>query len=53
VNGHAVAWPDAPLVELRADGDRLLVRTSTQEGWIERNSRENWALTSAQPRDQR
>lgn len=52
VDGHAVAWFDAPLVEIRADGDRLWVRTSNQEGWIERTSRENWALTNAQPRDQ-
>jgi hypothetical protein len=52
VDGHAVAWPDAPLVDIRADGDRLLVRTSKQEGWIERNSRESWTLTSAQSRDQ-
>lgn len=35
VDGHAVAWFDAPLVEIRADGDRLWVCTSNQEGWIE------------------
>jgi hypothetical protein len=49
VDGLAVAWPDAPLVAIGADGDRLHVRTTKLQGWIERNSREQWALTSAQP----
>jgi hypothetical protein len=52
VDGHAVAWPDAPVVAIRADGDRLHVRTTKLQGWIERSSREQWALTSAQPIDE-
>jgi hypothetical protein len=41
---YAVAWPDAPLEEIEADGDRLRVRSDHRVGWIERNLRGGWTL---------
>lgn len=46
-DGFAVAWPGTPLVEIRADGDRLYVRTERTEGWISRSYKENWSLSAA------
>ncbi len=51
VDGHGVAWPGAPLLEIRADGDRLYVRSSAHHGWMERNSRQHWVLANAEPND--
>ncbi len=51
VDGHAIAWPSAPLVEIRADGDRLHVRSGTHNGWMERNSKQHWVLASSEPND--
>lgn len=51
VDGHGIAWLGAPLVEIRAEGDRLLVRSSTHYGWIERNSKKHWVLASSEPND--
>jgi hypothetical protein len=49
VDGHGVAWPGAPLLEIRADGDRLYVRSSAHHGWMERNSKQRWVLANAEP----
>ena len=49
VDGHAIAWTGAPLLELRAEGDRLFVRSDATQGWIERNASQQWVLTSAEP----
>jgi hypothetical protein len=46
-DGYAVAWDGTPLVEIRADGDRLYVRTDRNEGWITRNHKGNWAMSDA------
>jgi len=51
VDGYGVAWLGAPLVEIRADGNRLYVRSSTNHGWIERNLRQHWVLASSEPND--
>ena len=51
VDGHGIAWPGAPLVEIRADGDRLYVRSSTHHGWMERNANEHWVLADSEPND--
>jgi hypothetical protein len=47
-DGYAVAWPGTPLVEIRAEGDRLYVRSDRNEGWITRSHKENWSLSEAQ-----
>jgi hypothetical protein len=51
VDGHGIAWPGAPLLEIRADGDRLYVRSSAHHGWMERNSKQHWVLANAEPND--
>jgi hypothetical protein len=43
-DGYAVAWRGAPIDEMRADGDRLWVRSGELEGWIERNASQSWVL---------
>lgn len=48
-DGLAAAWIGAALVEIRADGDRLHVRTERNQGWITRNYKGSWALSDAQP----
>jgi len=51
VDGHGIAWPGTPLVEIRADRDRLYVRSSAHHGWMERNSKQHWVLASSEPND--
>jgi hypothetical protein len=51
VDGHAIAWPGAPLTEIRADGDRLFVASENHHGWIERNSKQWWVLASSEAND--
>jgi hypothetical protein len=51
VDGHGVAWLGAPLLEIRADGDRLYVRSSANHGWMERNSNQHWVLANSEPND--
>jgi hypothetical protein len=51
VDGHGVAWLGAPLIEIRADADRLYVRSSAHHGWMERNSKQNWVLADSTPND--
>ena len=51
VDGHGIAWPGAPLVEIRADGDRLYVRSDAHRGWLERNCNQNWVLATSEPND--
>lgn len=51
VDRHGVAWPGAPLLEIRADGDRLYVRSSAHHGWMERNSKQHWVLANSEPND--
>jgi serine/threonine protein kinase len=46
-DGFAVAWDGTPLSELRADGDRLYVRTAHNEGWITKNFKGSWALSDS------
>lgn len=48
VDGHGVAWPGAPLLEIRADGDRLYIRSSAHHGWMERNAKQQWVLASSE-----
>lgn len=50
-DGFAVAWSGTPILELGAEGDRLYVRTETQEGWIARGPKENWSLAEARALD--
>ena len=49
VDGHGIAWPGAPLVEIRAEDDRLYVRSSTHHGWLGRNSKQHWVLATSEP----
>ncbi len=51
VDGHGIAWLGTQLVEIRADGDRLYVRSTTHRGWVERNSKQHWVLASSEPND--
>ena len=51
VDGHGVAWPGVPLLEIRADGDRLYLRCGTHHGWMERNSKQRWVLANSEPND--
>lgn len=51
VDGHGIAWLGTRLVKIRADGDRLYVRSSTHHGWMERNSKQHWVLASSEPND--
>jgi hypothetical protein len=46
-DGFAVAWDGAPLSEIRADGDRLYVRTERNEGWITKSYKNNWSMSDA------
>ncbi len=46
-DGYAVAWDGTPLVEVRADGDRLYVRTERNEGWITKNHKGSWAMSDS------
>ena len=46
-DGYAIAWRGVPFDEFRADGDRLYVRAGENDGWIERNSAQQWALAVA------
>jgi hypothetical protein len=43
----AVAWPGSPLLEIRAEGDRLFVRSAQNSGWITRKHNGTWALHAA------
>jgi hypothetical protein len=49
VDGHGIAWPGTPLIEIRADGNRLYVRSGAYQGWMERNSKEHWVLANSEP----
>lgn len=51
VDGHGVAWPGTPLIEIRADDDRLYVRCAGYSGWMERNSDQRWILVSSAAND--
>jgi hypothetical protein len=46
-DGYAVAWDGTPLVAIRADGDRLYVRTKKNEGWITKSYKGTWAMSDA------
>ncbi len=48
-DGYAVAWPGSPLREIRADGDRLYVRTDVSQGWMTRNYNGQRSLSDAEP----
>ena len=48
VDGHGVAWLEAPLIEIRAEGNSLYVRSETHEGWMERNSKQHWTLVRSE-----
>ena len=50
-DGYAVAWDGSALVEIRAEGDRLYVRTERNEGWITRNYKGSWTMSDANALD--
>ena len=51
IDGHGIAWLGTPLAEIRADGDRLYVRSVAHWGWMERNANQRWVLASSEPND--
>ena len=46
-DGYAAAWDGTPLSEIRAEGDRLYVRTDRNEGWITKNFKGSWAMSDS------
>ena len=49
IDGQAMAWHDAPITKIEADGDRARVEAGNLHGWIERNINQRWVLASEQP----
>lgn len=47
-DGYAVAWIGTPLSEIRAEGDRLYVRTERNQGWITRSHKGTWSMSAAE-----
>ena len=46
-DGYAIAWVGTPLLMIRADGDRLYVRTARSEGWITKSHKGSWTLSQS------
>jgi hypothetical protein len=46
-----ITWEGTPLATIKADGDRLYIRTDRDEGWITKGDTGTWSMSDARAID--